>query len=135
MSIEAGIYSKLANASVAGGRVYPGVAPNGVTSPYVNYMLVGPSFFKRTFDKATKDVVWCFQFDCWCEDAKTGSRLGANAYAQVLTVADALVDALVPGNYDGENVVDVNVVDLRDLPESEYARRMVRVEFTVKRND
>lgn len=133
MSLEAGVYSKLSAADVAGGRIYPGIAPNGVQSPYVNYFLVSPSYFTRTLDKATKDVVYSLQFDCWCEDAKTGSQLGSNAYASVLTVADAVVAALVPGDYDGANVVDVNVVDLRDLPEPGYARRMVRIEFLVKR--
>jgi hypothetical protein len=132
MSLEAGIYAKLSDAGVAGGRIYPGMAPNGVQSPYVNYFLVSPAYFTRTFDRAPKDMLNCLQFDCWCEDAKTGSQLGANAYASVLSVADALVSALTPGDYDGENVVDTNVVDLRDLPEPGYARRMVRVEFLVK---
>jgi hypothetical protein len=98
VSLEATLFSALSGdggvAALVVARIYPGVAPEGSTYPYITYDVVAETSFNRMADAPDKERK-VFQISCWSDD-----------YDEALAVRDAAKAALEPishkqgGGYD-----------------------------------
>lgn len=82
MSLESDIFSALT--SLASGRIYPDVAPNGATRPFVVYQQVGGQAFAFLENAAVGKRNASVQVSCWA-----ATRAAANTLAR--SAEDAMV--------------------------------------------
>jgi len=75
MGIQAEIVTALA--SVAGGRVYPQVAPQSAAKPFVVYRMTGSDPL-MTIDSVVHITRYSFVFDCWAGTAQSALDIAAS---------------------------------------------------------
>jgi hypothetical protein len=80
MPLQSDIVTALS--SVAGGRVYPQVAPQNAPLPLVVYRIANKSPL-GTLNGTTGDIQSAVVFECWAE-----------SYSEALSTADAVVSAI-----------------------------------------
>lgn len=86
MSFHADLMAAVA--AVAGGRVYPGIAPEKAAYPLVNYRVLARAPI-TTIDSVVHAVDYTVVFECW-----------GQTYADALTTADAVRAAIVASGLD-----------------------------------
>jgi len=91
-------------ADLAGGRVFPDVAPLGTTRPYITYQAVGgaPTNY-LSGDRPDKQHVR-MQVNCWAEERLEASELGALVEDALRAATHLQVEVLAGrvANYDEE---------------------------------
>lgn len=86
MSIHTALVAALA--SVAGGRVYPQIAPSEATYPLVNYRILNKEKIVDTFGTVLA-INYQIVFDCW-----------GKTYASALSTAAAVRAAIIASSLD-----------------------------------
>jgi hypothetical protein len=86
MSIQSDIVTALSG--VAGGRIYPQIAPEGAAYPLVNYRIINKSPIV-TIDGVVHATDYQVVFECWAKN-----------YASALTVADSVRAAIHASGLD-----------------------------------
>lgn len=116
MSVETSIYSKLQG--LVSGRCFPGIAPPGVTSPYITYQIAGIIPVGTVQTQSNKPHrEFRVQVDVWAVETDHNHASGIG-YGDVVVLAESVYNTLqgVTSGYDVE-VYDVYLDSARDLHE------------------
>lgn len=103
MSAHSALYSKIS--SLAGGRVYPSVAPSGVALPRIVFSQIGSSHSHHLVGIGGK-ASYEFQIDCWGSSSQEATDLAESCRK--------LVDVNCNSNWGSETVHASSVSRLVD---------------------
>jgi Protein of unknown function (DUF3168) len=135
MAAEAQIVTLLkadpAVAALVGTRIYAMPAPQNAESPFLTYQIVSLVRTGRAYNGKTVHGITGLQIDCWIDAVAVSSPI--SRYAKVLSIADAVRDAL-----DGQGLVGDDTIDIifwegwSDLSTPEQTRRTLEFGMSVR---